>query len=262
MLYYAGIDAGSCNIKAAVVSASGALAGTAVTPRGADIAASARACYGDALRAAGLGEGDVAAIVSTGYGRRQLPWCSAVLTDISSISAGCHRLAPGEKTIIDVGGQDSKVILSDKDGRAVDFVMNHKCSSGTGKFLEVTARSLGVGVEELSGLAAGSREALRLSSTCTVFAETEIISLLAEGKKKEDIVMALHHTISVQVSGLMRQLNIASGGTAYFVGGVAANASVVSALSALTGVKMIVPPHAQFMGAYGAAVHAGSGGRG
>jgi predicted CoA-substrate-specific enzyme activase len=156
--------------------------------------------------------------------------------------------------VIDIGGQDSKVVSIDDTGNVLDFMMNHKCAAGTGRFLEVTSASLHVPVEQLGPLSRESRKALKLSATCTVFAESEVISCIARGEKKEDIIRALHRTIASQVRGLLSQVNAPVDGPVGFVGGLALNIGVIDELSGALRREVRVPPQPQFVGALGAAI--------
>jgi predicted CoA-substrate-specific enzyme activase len=252
---YLGIDAGSSYIKLVLVDAVGNMAAKSIIKRGADIEASCWQGYNDLLEEAKISKAQIAGVISTGYGRKQVNFAGEVITEITALAIGGFAVDNNIRTIIDVGGQDSKVIVIDESGRVVDFAMNQKCSAGTGKFLEVTSASLGVKVDELDGLSQKADKALNLSSTCTVFAETEIISYIAMGEKKENIIKSLHSAIADQVAGLFRQVSTADNGKIIFVGGVSLNNAMTKELSSRLKQQLLVPPSPQFIGAYGAALY-------
>lgn len=254
MNYYLGIDAGSSYIKLALVDDAETTASSRVVKRGGDIDASCRACLDELLRHSGIDRDQIRSITATGYGRKQVTFCDDTITEIAALAVGSYALDRTVRCVIDIGGQDSKVIAVDPSGVVLDFMMNHKCAAGTGRFLEVTSASLGVSVEQLGPLSRKSDKTLTLSSTCTVFAESEVISCIAKGEKKQDIIKALHRTISRQVRGLFSQLNASSEGTVAFVGGLALNVGMIDELSETLKQSVFVPLHPQFVGAYGAAV--------
>ncbi len=255
MKYHLGIDAGSSYVKLALIDAAANLIGKEIVKSGPDIDVSCRRTCADLLKESNVAEDEIAGIISTGYGRKQISLRDEVITEITALAVGGFALDSRVRTIIDIGGQDSKVIVLDESGRVVDFAMNQKCSAGTGKFLEVTSASLGVKVNEMALLSEQADKALNLSSTCTVFAETEIISFLAKGEKKENIIKALHTTISDQVIGLYRQVAAGDNGNILFVGGVSLNKAMIKELSGRLKCELLVPEHPQYMGAYGAAIY-------
>jgi len=254
MKYHLGIDAGSSYIKLALIDTAGNMTAKNIIKRGADIDASCRQSYADLLSEFKIAKDQIAGVIATGYGRKQVSFCDEVITEITALAIGGFAVDNGVRTIIDIGGQDSKVIAIDESGRVVDFVMNQKCSAGTGKFLEVTSASLGVKVDELDRLSQQADKVLNLSSTCTVFAETEIISYIAMGEKKENIIKSLHSAISDQVIGLFRQVAAGDKGKILFVGGVSLNKAMTRELSTRLNRELLVPQHTQYIGAYGAAL--------
>ncbi|MGA2094057.1 MAG: acyl-CoA dehydratase activase [Sedimentisphaerales bacterium] len=255
MKYHLGIDAGSSYIKLALIDAAGNMAAKGIVKRGADIDASCRQGYADLLGESKITKEQIAGVIATGYGRKQVGFCDEGITEITALAIGGFAVDNGVRTIIDVGGQDSKVIAIDESGRVVDFVMNQKCSAGTGKFLEVTSASLGVKVDELDQLSQKADKVLNLSSTCTVFAETEIISYIAMGEKKENIIKSLHQAISDHVVGLFRQVTAGDDGKILFVGGVSLNNAMTRELSSQLNRQLLVPQNPQYIGAYGAALY-------
>ena len=241
MKYYLGIDAGSSYIKLALIDTAGNMTAKSIIKRGADIGASCYQSYVDLLSEFKITKDHIAGVIATGYGRKQVSFAGEVITEITALAIGGFAVDNDVRTIIDIGGQDSKVIAIDESGRVIDFAMNQKCSAGTGKFLEVTSASLGVKVDELDGLSQKADKVLNLSSTCTVFAETEIISYIAMGEKKENIIKSLHSAISDQVIGLFRQVAAGDKGKILFVGGVSLNKAMTRELSSRLNRELLIP---------------------
>lgn len=252
--YILGIDAGSSYIKLVLVDSADEIVAKEITPRGADIDASCKNSFTDLLSKSELDRNHIAGMIATGYGRKQVSFANQVITEITALAAGGFKIAPEIRMIIDIGGQDSKVIAVDSSGRVVDFVMNHKCAAGTGKFLEVTSASLGIDVEQLGLLSKKADKALSLTSTCTVFAESEIVSHVANGETKENIIKALHRAISSQILGLYHRINQTNAEKVLFVGGVALNEGMIAELSESVKQPIQVPQDPQYIGAYGAAL--------
>jgi len=254
MKYYLGIDAGSSYIKLVLIDSQGKPVAKNVTDRSSDIDRSCRHCYDDLLSKSNIDKGQVSSIIAAGYGRKQVSFCDEIITEITAQSVGGFNLDNSVRSIIDIGGQDSKVISIDEKGKVVDFIMNQKCAAGTGKFLEVTSASLGVKVDQLGELSLQADKELYLTSTCTVFAESEIVSHIARGQKKENVIRALHRAISHQILGLYCQVSCASEGKTLFVGGVALNKGIFMELLDKLNQNVLVPKFPQFVGAYGAAL--------
>lgn len=254
MNYYLGIDAGSSYIKLALVDEAETLAFHDVVLRGADIDTSCRICFQDMLNRCQIDKNQIDGIIATGYGRKQVTFSDDIITEITALAVGSYAVDQAVRCVIDIGGQDSKVVAINQSGKVLDFMMNNKCSAGTGKFLEVTSTSLDVPVEQLGALSKNSGKVLKLSSTCTVFAESEVISCIARGENKEDIIRALLRSISGQVRSLFCQLNSVSDGRIAFVGGLALNTGMIDELSEALKQKVFVPANPQFVGACGAAI--------
>lgn len=254
MKYYLGIDAGSSYIKLVLVDSVGKMIGKSITQRGADIDKSCCKGYDDLLNECQMDKDQVDSVIATGYGRKQVSFCDEIVNEITALSVGGFNVNNEVRSIIDIGGQDSKVISLNSSGKVVDFAMNQKCAAGTGKFLEVTSASLGVGVDQLGKLSLKADKTLSLSSTCTVFAESEIVSHIARGEKKENIIKALHTAISSRVLGLFYQACDVAEGKILFVGGVALNKGMLSELSDKLNQNVLVPEFPQFVGACGAAI--------
>lgn len=193
--------------------------------------------------------------VATGYGRINVPFADKTVTEISCHARGVNHLYNECKVVVDIGGQDSKVIVLGPKGSVADFVMNDKCAAGTGRFLDVMARALEVEVTDLGDLHYLSDKRLEISSTCAVFAESEVISLLAQGEAREDIVAGLHRAITNRVYSLLRgRVRGSSADFLVLTGGVARNKGIADALTEKVGAQVHVPDEPQFTGALGAAV--------
>lgn len=251
----AGIDIGSTGTKAIVFD--GEVRGAAVVPTGWDPKGAGLAALQQALACAGVLESAVQTIVGTGYGRVSLPIFDRKVTEITCHARGAYYLFPDTATVIDIGGQDCKVIALDAHGGVAEFVMNDKCAAGTGRFLQVMAGVLEVTLEEMGSIAVGAEPA-QISSMCTVFAESEIIGLLAQGVAKGNIAAGIFDTISRRIQGLAGKVRISDNVT--FSGGVAQNPEICRAIGAGLGVEMRVPVAPQLVGALGAALIGFEGG--
>lgn len=251
---YAGIDIGSLSTDA-VILVGDEIASYAIVPTLSSSEAAAKSAYEAALKSAGISTSDVSAVVATGYGRTSIDFANKAVTEITCHALGARRLFADVRTVIDIGGQDSKVIRLSNDGRVEDFSMNDKCAAGTGRFLEVMARSLDTSLESLGSLSTLSSADVRISSTCTVFAESEVVALVAKGVPKEDIIRGLHRSIAERIYAMVTRLRA----EAPFVmtGGVAKNSGVVAAIEERLGVGLLLPEEPQIVGALGAAIVAG-----
>ena len=247
----AGIDIGSITAKAAIVEDGGIL-GTKIIFTGYNAEAAGVKVYQDLLSESGLDTSSIVKIVSTGYGRNSVKFADKTFTEIMAHAAGAYLLNPKIRTIIDIGGQDSKAIALDEHGKVRNFVMNDKCAAGTGRFLEVMARALEVNLDEFGAMSLQSKLPSKISSLCTVFAESEVISLIARGEKRPDIIAGIHESIAARVSSMLARVGVAE--PVMITGGVARNAGVVDALERKLGVKIAVSSYAQVNGAIGAAV--------
>lgn len=247
----AGIDIGSLSTDVVILK-EGAVAGHAIVPTGSGGPQVARRALRQALQAGGIDGDDIHYIVATGYGRVSLDFAHRKVTEIACHARGAHRLVPSVLTVIDIGGQDSKVIRITPEGRVADFVMNDKCAAGTGRFLEVMARALEVEVERLGDISAGASAGAAISSMCTVFAESEVVSLVAGGRPVEEIVRGLHEAVAERIAAMAHRVGLEA--PVMMTGGVAKNSGVVTSLQSRLGVEIIVPPEPQIVGALGAAV--------
>jgi predicted CoA-substrate-specific enzyme activase len=244
-----GVDVGSITTKAVALAGEGwesRLIATGPSPK----KAAARAVE-ELLAAAGLERAQVARLVATGYGRARVEGADRKITEITCHARGAEHLAPGVDMVVDIGGQDSKVIKTDGAGGVVDFTMNDKCAAGTGRFLEVMAGALESRVEELGEMAKGA-EPVEITSMCTVFAESEVISLLAEDVPCERVVAGIHRSVARRVASMAQRLGL--GQRILFTGGVAKNSGVRRALEQALGREVVVHEHCQLAGALGAAL--------
>ncbi len=248
----AGIDVGSRTTKVVILSGKHILAST-VLDTGVVAQKSAEKALMRAVQQAGIDHSSLGAVVGTGYGRVSLSFTDKNATELSCHARGCHFINPAVRTVIDVGGQDSKVIRLDADGRMVDFVMNDKCAAGTGKFLEMVARTLDLQVAEMAGMRSDRAPGCAINSMCVVFAETEIISLLAGGRSPQDVVAGINQAFATRIGNMAKRLGIRK--QAVFVGGVAKNTGLANALAGYLGepfTPLGIDP--QLTGALGAAV--------
>ena len=248
---YLGIDIGSTSSKAVIITAEQSMVSQAVVNTGAGTSGPEKAVAA-ALESAGLTRDDILYSVVTGYGRIVYEHADKQITEITCHARGVAHQAPNARTVIDIGGQDAKVIRLDESGRVSNFVMNEKCAAGTGRFLEVMARILDCDIRELAELSEKSTKEINISSTCTVFAESEVISQLAAGVNREDAAFGAHKSVAKRVAGLGGRLGVAP--DVIMTGGVALNKGVVSALEKELGQKIIVAENPQLMGALGAAL--------
>ncbi len=250
-MIYAGIDIGSITAKSALIK-DGKLLSTLVAATGYDPKSAGIKVLNAVLKENMLSKNDVSAIVSTGYGRASVDFADKSMTEIICHGTGAHFINPKIRGIIDVGGQDSKAILLNNNGLIENFAMNDKCAAGTGRFLEVMAKALGVELDQLGDFALQSLEPEKISSICTVFAESEVISMIARQKKREDIIAGIHDSAASRISILARKINIKDPIT--MTGGVAKNKGMVAAISKHLDLNIDVGEHPQENGAIGAAV--------
>jgi len=252
MNYYAGIDSGSTTSEVVIVDDDlRIVAYKKILTRG-NIQTAVKAILDEALRDLGCGVEELSYTISTGYGRKSVPEANQTITEITCYAVGAHFLNPDVRTIIDIGGQDSKVISTDENGMVKDFVMNDKCAAGTGRFLEMLANTFDVPIDALGELSARAEKSVKISSVCAVFAESEMISLFSQGVPREDIVHGAHQAVCERVSGLLRRITMVE--RVMFCGGVARNTGIVKGFHDLLGVDIVVPADVDRVGALGAAL--------
>jgi predicted CoA-substrate-specific enzyme activase len=251
-MYVVGVDVGALSTDTVILDGERNIVTYNVLFTGASSKRAALRSFEEALRTAGLRAEDISFIISTGYGREAVPFAHTQVTEISCHARGAHFFFPGTRTVIDVGGQDSKAIRINARGQVVDFAMNEKCAAGTGRFLEVMARALEIDLEEMGERALRAKNPVPISSMCTVFAESEVVSRIAEGHPIEDIIAGLHNAISERLISLLRRVGVEEEVT--MSGGVAKNIGVVEALQKKLGLTFNIAFEPQIVGAVGAAL--------
>ena len=246
-----GIDVGSITAKAAVVR-DGEVISVKLLLTGYNARQAGENVFEAIIKELGLDASTIAKIVSTGYGRNSVTIADKAVTEITCHAAGAHFLNAAVRSVIDIGGQDSKAIALDDTGGVKDFTMNDKCAAGTGRFLEVMAKALEVDLDRFGQFSLKADQPSKISSLCTVFAESEVISLISKGEKRENIIAGIHESIAARVvamenrTGLQRPIMM--------TGGVAKNIGVVKALERKIGQQIEVSPQSQMTGAIGAAL--------
>jgi len=256
MTLVAGIDVGSTTAKVVLIK-DGLPVMAAIAPTGADCNAAAVKVIFTALKQIGMKQTDIEYMVATGYGRRAIEFGNEVITEISANARGAVYLGSDRgkvKSIIDVGGQDTKAIVLDENGRITNFVMNDKCAAGTGRFLDVIARALQEPIDNFVKISLESKNPVTVNSTCTVFAESEVISLIAKKIEKKDIIAGLHKSIAKRIIDLGKIAGIKP--LIFFDGGGAKNLALKTEMEKEVGYEIYVPKHPQIVIALGAAIFA------
>jgi predicted CoA-substrate-specific enzyme activase len=254
MAYAAGVDVGSTQTKAVVIDETRRIVGRALGPTGANVVRAAEDAFRTALADGDLHEEEVAYVVGTGYGRYKVTFGHSQVTEISCHGRGAVHMFPATRTVLDMGGQDTKAIRVSAAGEILDFCMNDKCAAGTGRFLGAASSALDIPLDDLGPTALRGERPVKISTTCTVFAESEVLSWLGKGKKIEDILLGVHQSIAQRSVGLLRRVGIHEDVT--FTGGVARNGAMIAALTERLGVAVNVSEESHFMGALGAALFA------
>ncbi len=249
---FAGLDIGSTMTKAVIVDGDGKILTALVGPTGAEHRHLASQVMDETVRKAGLSFAALDFIVATGYGRINVPFADKQITEITCHARGIQAVFPGTRIIIDIGGQDSKGIKLNDAGTVANFVMNDKCAAGTGRFLEVISETLGIRLTDLEKVSAEAEGCVKISNMCTVFAEHEVTSRLAEGARIAEIVAGLHEAIAGRVVNMVRHLGIEK--DVVVTGGPAKNAGLVKAIADKVGLPVLVPPEPFITGALGAAL--------
>ena len=251
-IYAAGIDSGSTSTDAIIMDGDKRIIGKAIVPTGAGATNGAKKALAQALEQAGLKEEDLTVTITTGYGRENISFGEASVTEITCHARGANYLDPEARTVIDIGGQDSKAIRIDENGAVLGFVMNDKCAAGTGRFLDMMARTMELSLDEMSELGLKWKNDVVISNMCTVFAESEVVSLVAQDTPPEDIIHGLNNSVAGKTISLVKRLG---GEKGYIMtGGVAKNRGIVEAIEEKLGEKLFVCDEAQLCGAIGAAL--------
>lgn len=252
--YFAGIDSGSTSTDVVILNRDREIVTDIILPTGAGAAIGAERALEEALKHAGLERNDIDALVTTGYGRTAIEQGDKSITEITCHARGAHYLDPEVRTVIDIGGQDSKVIRLNEDGSVANFVMNDKCAAGTGRFLEMMARTMEMSLDEMSVTGLEYGEDITISSMCTVFAESEVVSLIAQNKATDDIVHGLNKAVAAKTASLAKRVG---GAEKYMMtGGVSKNKGLVKTLEERLGTELVISDKAQLCGALGAALFA------
>ena len=254
MAYAAGVDVGSTQTKCVVLDEERRIVARALTDTGANVTRAAQRAFDEAIASAGMQRSDIVCVVGTGYGRFKVTFGDFQITEISCHAKGIAHVNPNVRTVIDIGGQDAKAIKIDATGDVKDFVMNDKCAAGTGRFLGNSAEVLNLSLDEIGPRSLEAKVPVRLSTVCTVFVETDILSHLALGRSVENILGGVHSAVAARVVALARRVGIER--EVALTGGVSRNVGMVAALEKHLEVPIYVSPDAHFMGALGAALFA------
>ncbi len=252
MAFAAGVDVGSTQTKAVIINDQEEIVGRSLIDTGANVVTAAENAFELAMADADVTDQDIESVIGTGYGRYQINFGHDQVTEISCHARGAVRMFPGTRTVLDMGGQDTKAISVAPAGDILDFCMNDKCAAGTGRFLGAASTALDIPLGELGPTALKARKSVRISTTCTVFAESEILSWLGRGQKIEDILLGVHESIASRSLGLLRRVGIEREVT--FSGGVAKNIGMVRTLEAKLGLPLNVSDESHYMGALGASL--------
>jgi predicted CoA-substrate-specific enzyme activase len=247
---FAGIDVGTTMTKAVVIGGDAVLLGRSVQRSGADLARAAVVAFEKARTQAGVARESIRFIVATGYGRRSVSFAHDTKTEIACHSRGCYHYSPEAITVVDIGGQDSKIIKLDAQGRRVGFKMNRKCAAGTGAFLEEMAHKLDIPIGDLNDLAAATTRTAQIGSYCTVFTATEVLDRIRSGERMDEIVRGLFDSVAKRIV----EMDTLTGRVLMTGGVIAFNPIVAELLSVRTGTRVEIAPHPQEMGAFGAAL--------
>ncbi len=254
MAYAVGVDVGSTQTKAVIINEEREIVGRSLVDTGANVVQAAENAFQEALANSGIQEEEVEYIIGTGYGRYRVTFGNTQVTEISCHGRGAVHMFPNTRTVVDMGGQDTKAIRVSETGEILDFCMNDKCAAGTGRFLGAASAALDIPLDELGPTALQAERPVKISTTCTVFAESEVLSWLGKGKKIEDILLGVHQSIASRSIGLLRRVGIEDQVT--FTGGVAKNTGMVQAMEDGMKLKLNVSQESHYMGALGAALFA------
>jgi len=248
--YFAGIDVGSTMTK--VVILNGGIIASVIGPTGPEHRRLANQVMDEALKKAALSFRSITYIVSTGYGRINVPFADKQVTEITCHAKGVASLFPEAKTIIDIGGQDVKGIKIDGNGKIIDFAMNDKCAAGTGRFIEVIADTLGVSLDKVGGLSLQSKHPAKISNVCTIWAQQEVAASLAEGVPMFDLLAGVHQSLADRIIRMVNRLKVEE--AIIVTGGGGKNKGLLKALSEQLGYQILVPEEPLITGALGAAL--------
>jgi predicted CoA-substrate-specific enzyme activase len=255
-MFFCGLDIGAATTKA-VILRNDRIVSYAIMATGHSVHSATDQVIKEAWRRGGLGIGEFERLISTGYGRHSVGFADQAVSEIICHARGAHFMMPSVRTVIDIGGQDSKVIALNEEGDVINFVMNDKCAAGTGRFIEVMANVLEVSLEDMGKLSLKSKKPCLISSTCTVFAESEVVSLRARGEARENLIAGIHKGVASRTATMGRSIGFSK--DVAFTGGVANNVGIKRYLESAIGTQIIVPDEPQIIGALGAALLANDG---
>ena len=254
MAYAAGVDVGSTQTKAVIIGEDRRIVARSLIDTGANVIKAAESSYVSALKQGSIDEEEVEYVVGTGYGRYRVTFGNTQVTEISCHGRGAVHLFPNTRTVVDMGGQDTKAIAVNAEGEITDFCMNDKCAAGTGRFLGAAASALDIPLDDLGPVSLQGTKPIKISTTCTVFAESEVLAWIGKGKKIEDILWGVHQSIASRSAGLMRRVGINDEIT--FTGGVSRNVGMVKALEERLEKPLNISDDCHYVGALGAAMFA------
>lgn len=249
--YTLGIDVGSTASKCIIIKNGKKIMGKSLINLGTGTSGPLKA-IDEVLKKSNLSMKDMRSFVATGYGRNSIEGIDFQMSELSCHALGAHYLFPNAKTVIDIGGQDAKALNISETGMLINFVMNDKCAAGTGRFLDVMARILEINISELASCSLLSTEKINISSTCTVFAESEVISQLSKNKNRNDIIKGIHRAVAGRVAGLVKRIGVKE--NVVITGGVSPNYGLVGELEIELGCKIYTSPLSPYAGALGAAL--------
>ena len=252
--YSAGVDVGSTQTKAVILDGDGRIVARSLTDTGAYLVRAADRAFEQALASAGVRREQVGYVVGTGYGRFNVAFGDTQVTEISCHAKGAWAIFPKTRTVIDIGGQDTKAISVSDRGEVLDFAMNDKCAAGSGRFLTNSAEAVGLDVSEMGEHSLGAERPVRLSTVCTVFVESDILSYLAQGKKVPDILAGVHASIAARTVALVRR--VGANAEVTMTGGVSRNIGMRRAIEEKLGVSLNASSDSHYTGAIGAAMYA------
>ena len=254
MAYAAGVDVGSTQTKAVIIDEDRKIVSRSLIDTGANVIKAAESSYVTALKEGNIDEEEVEYVVGTGYGRYRVTFGNTQVTEISCHGRGSVHLFPKTRTVVDMGGQDTKAIAVNAQGEITDFCMNDKCAAGTGRLLQAAATALDIPLDDLGPVSLQGTKAIKISTTCTVFAESEVLAWIGKGKKIEDILWGVHKSIASRSVALMRRVGLNDEIT--FTGGVSRNEGMVKALEERLEKPLNISDDCHYMGALGAALFA------
>ncbi|MFP4497865.1 MAG: acyl-CoA dehydratase activase [Vulcanimicrobiota bacterium] len=253
MKIFMGIDIGSLSTDGVIIDETAEIINSVILPTGASIKRVAKTCKEELLKNIDQSDIESTRVITTGYGRKIVDFADGIITEITAHALGARHIFDNANSVIDMGGQDTKAINLDEKGKVIDFVMNDKCAAGTGRFLEVMARILELDLEQMAELALKAEEKAQVTSTCTVFIESEIISLLSQDIPVAQIASGVFDSITSRVTGMAKGINCRP--PFVLTGGVAKNKAIYSFLAEKLNGKVLIPDDTQIIGALGAAIY-------